>query len=77
MCDWDVRDLMNVLDRRSSGAMVGMRIKDGSSPSTRSIQNLSDRNPGGFCVQCRATQGSLFQRRVPGCLHSFNKGWRH
>jgi len=29
---------MNVLDRRSSGATVGMRIKDGSSPSTRSTR---------------------------------------
>ena len=35
--------------------------------------DLSDRKPWRLCVQCRATQGSLFQRRVPGCLHSLNK----
>ena len=54
--------------------MVGMRIKDGSSPSARSISKPTRQKPWRLCVQCRATQGSLFQRRVPGCLHSFNKG---
>ena len=53
--------------------MVGMRIKDGSSPSTRSISKPTRQKPWRLCVQCRATQGSLFQRRVPGCLHSLNK----
>lgn len=52
---------MNVLDRRSSGAMVVCALKMVRVHPPDLFQNLSDRNPGGFVYSAALPRARFFR----------------
>lgn len=68
---------MNVLDRRSSGAMVVCALKMVRVHPPDLFQNLPDRNPGGFVYSAALPRACFFREEFcTAFIHKRIKGRR-